>query len=151
MSQPTRGVINELFILLKPFRLIVVGSILLGMLGGLSITALLATINDALNAAAKPTAQTLVTFVVLCAVALLTSILSDIGSNHVGQNIIAGLRKSLGKKVLLAPIEQIERYRSHRLIPVLTHDVNTVSNFAFSFAPLAIAFTVLFVLRRLAR
>lgn len=142
MSQPTRGVINELFILLKPFRLIVVGSILLGMLGGLSITALLATINDALNAAAKPTAQTLVTFVVLCAVALLTSILSDIGSNHVGQNIIAGLRKSLGKKVLLAPIEQIEHYRSHRLIPVLTHDVNTVSNFAFSFAPLAIAFTV---------
>ena len=36
-----------------------------------SITALLATINDALNAAAKPTAQTLVTFVVLCAVAVL--------------------------------------------------------------------------------
>src|SRR3546814_1932327 len=57
-------------------------------------------------------------------------------------NIIAELRKSLGKKGLLAPIEQIERYRSHRLIPVLTNDVNTVSSFAFSFAPLAIAFTV---------
>src|SRR5688500_1713762 len=55
MSQPTRGGINELFSLLKPFRLIVVGSILLGMLGGLSITALLATINDALNAATAPT------------------------------------------------------------------------------------------------
>ena len=142
MSQPTRGVINELFTLLKPFRLIVVGSILLGMLGGLSITALLATINDALNAAVTPTFQMLMKFAGLCAAALLTSILSDIGTNHVGQNIIAELRKSLGKKVLLAPIEQIERFRSHRLIPVLTHDVNTVSSFAFSFAPLAIAFTV---------
>ncbi|MEH6353289.1 cyclic peptide export ABC transporter [Pseudomonas sp. 3JA] len=142
MSQPTRGVINEMFSLLKPFRLIVVGSILLGMLGGLSITALLATINDALNAATTPTPRLLATFAGLCAAALLASILSDIGTNHVGQNIIAELRKSLGKKVLLAPIEQIERYRSHRLIPVLTHDVNTVSDFAFSFAPLAIAFTV---------
>src|SRR3546814_8746725 len=112
------------------------------MLGGRSITALLATINDALNAATTPTPQMLATFAGLCAAALLTSILSDIGTNHVGQNIIAELRKSLGKKVLLAPIEQIERYRSHRLIPVLTHDVNTVSSFAFSFAPLAIAFTV---------
>ncbi|WP_460115339.1 cyclic peptide export ABC transporter [Pseudomonas sp. H2_D02] len=142
MSQPKRGVITELFILLKPFRLIVAGSILLGMLGGLSITALLATINDALNADAVPTPQVLMTFAGLCVAALLTSILSDIGTNHVGQNIIASLRKSLGQKVLLAPIEQIERFRSHRLIPILTHDVNTVSSFAFSFAPLAIAFTV---------
>jgi putative ATP-binding cassette transporter len=142
MSQPQRGVISELFILLKPFRLIVVGSIFLGMLGGLSITALLATINDALNADTGPTPQVLATFAGLCVAALLTSILSDIGTNHVGQNIIASLRKSLGQKVLLAPIEQIERFRSHRLIPILTHDVNTVSSFAFSFAPLAIAFTV---------
>ncbi len=103
MSQPTRGVISELFVLLKPFRLIVAGSIFLGMLGGLSITALLATINDALNAAAKPTAQTLMTFVGLCAVALLTSIVSDIGTNHVGQNIIAGLRKSSARKCCWRP------------------------------------------------
>lgn len=142
MTSNFRGALSEVLSLLKPFRLIVVASILLGMLGGLSITALLATINDALNASAKPTPQVLATFVGLCVVALLSSILSDIGTNHVGQNIIASLRKSLGKKVLLAPIEQIERFRSHRLIPVLTHDVNMVSNFAFSFAPLAIAFTV---------
>ncbi|MGH8409290.1 MAG: cyclic peptide transporter, partial [Pseudomonas sp.] len=50
MSKPTRGVINELFTLLKPFRLIVVGSILLGMVGGLSVTVLLATINTVLHA-----------------------------------------------------------------------------------------------------
>ncbi len=74
--------------------------------------------------------------------ALLTSILSDIGTNYVGQHIIARLRKELGEKVLSAPIDQIERYRSHRLIPVLTHDVDTISDFAFAFAPLAISLTV---------
>ncbi|MBK5414380.1 cyclic peptide export ABC transporter [Pseudomonas sp. TH31] len=142
MTSNSRGAISEVLGLLKPFRVIVVVSIALGMLGGLSITALLATINDALNADGSPTPRLLATFVGLCVVALLTSILSDIGTNHVGQNIIAGLRKNLGEKVLRAPIEQIERFRSYRLIPVLTHDVDTVSDFAFSFAPLAIALTV---------
>jgi putative ATP-binding cassette transporter len=78
----------------------------------------------------------------LCVVALVSSICSDIGTNYVGQHIIAALRKQLGEKVLAAPIEQIERYRSHRLIPVLTHDVDTISDFAFAFAPLAISLTV---------
>lgn len=44
--------------------------------------------------------------------------------------------------MLSAPITQIERYRSHRLIPVLTHDVDTISDFSFAFTPLAIAATV---------
>ena len=82
------------------------------------------------------------TFAGLCAVVVVGSICSDIGTNYVGQHIIARLRKELGEKVLSAPIEQIERYRSHRLIPVLTHDVDTISDFAFAFAPLAISLTV---------
>lgn len=49
MTKPTRGAINELFALLKPFRLIVSASIVLGMIGGLSVTVLLATINNALH------------------------------------------------------------------------------------------------------
>jgi ABC-type siderophore export system fused ATPase/permease subunit len=62
--------------------------------------------------------------------------------HYVGQRIIAALRKDLGEKVLSAPIGQIEGYRSHRLIPVLTHDVDTISDFSFAFTPLAIAATV---------
>ena len=142
MSKPTRGVINELFALLKPFRLIVSVSILLGMVGGLSVTALLATINNVLHAEGALTSTMVAVFAGLCLLALTSSIFSDIGTNFVGQHIIAKLRKELGEKVLSAPIEQIERYRSHRLIPVLTHDVDTISDFAFAFAPLAISLTV---------
>ncbi|MEB0047005.1 MULTISPECIES: cyclic peptide export ABC transporter [unclassified Pseudomonas] len=142
MTKPTRGAINELFALLKPFRLIVSVSIVLGMIGGLSVTVLLATINNALHSADGLTRTVVMIFAGLCVLALLTSILSDIGTNYVGQHIIARLRKDLGEKVLSAPIDQIERYRSHRLIPVLTHDVDTISDFAFAFAPLAISLTV---------
>ena len=142
MTQPPRGAIGELFALLKPFRLIVAASIFLGMVGGLSVTVLLATINNALHSETGLTQGVVALFAGLCLLALGSSICSDIGTNYVGQHIIAKLRKQLGEKVLSAPIEQIERYRSHRLIPVLTHDVDTISDFAFAFAPLAISLTV---------
>ncbi|QNH76586.1 cyclic peptide export ABC transporter [Pseudomonas protegens] len=144
MNSPprSRSAIRDLLGLLKPFWPTVAVSIVLGIIGGLSITVLLATINQALNGADGLSRGVVLSFAGLCLLALLCSILSDIGSNYVGQHIISKLRKDLGEKVLSAPIEQIERYRSHRLIPVLTHDIDTISDFAFAFAPLAISLTV---------
>lgn len=142
MSQPTRGAIRELLTLLRPFWPFVTVSVALGMVGGLSVTTLLATINGALHSDSGMSQGVVLGFAGLCLLALVSSIVSDIGTNYVGQNIVASLRKELGEKVLSAPIEQIERYRTHRLIPVLTHDVGTISDFAFAFAPLAISLTV---------
>lgn len=135
MTDPKRGAFNGLLALLRPFRSIVLISVTLGMAGGLSITLLLATINNALHSATGMTQGVVLTFAALCVLALTSSIVSDIGTNYVGQRIIAALRKDLGEKVLSAPITQIERYRSHRLIPVLTHDVDTISDFSFAFTP----------------
>ncbi|AZD30757.1 cyclic peptide export ABC transporter [Pseudomonas chlororaphis] len=142
MTDPKRGAFHGLLALLSPFRTTVVISVALGMVGGLAITLLLATINNALHSATGMTQGVVLTFAALCLLALTSSIVSDIGTNYVGQRIIAALRKDLGEKVLSAPITQIERYRSHRLIPVLTHDVDTISDFSFAFTPLAIAATV---------
>lgn len=142
MTRPSRSAVRDLFGLLKPFWPLVAISIALGMVGGISVTTLLATINSALHSDSGLTQGVVLGFAGLCLLALLSTIFSDIGTNHVGQHIIATLRKELGEKVLAAPIDQIERYRSHRLIPVLTHDVDTISDFAFAFAPLAISLTV---------
>lgn len=142
MTSSPRSATRELLSLIKPYRSTLFVSILCGILGGLSVTALLATVNQGLHSEAGIDRQVVLAFVGLCAVALLASIAADIGSNSVGQRVIALLRKDLGAKVLAAPIEQIERYRTHRLIPVLTHDVDTISDFAFAFAPLAISMTV---------
>ncbi|NIE78209.1 cyclic peptide export ABC transporter [Pantoea sp. Ap-967] len=142
MSIQPRGAVRELLALLQPFWPVVLVSIILGMIGGLSVTALLATINNGLHSQDGFGPDLVLGFAGLCTMALVSTILSDIGTNYVGQHIIAQLRKQLGEKVLSAPIEQIERFRSHRLIPVLTHDVDTISDFAFAFAPLAISLTV---------
>ncbi|WP_136475482.1 cyclic peptide export ABC transporter [Pseudomonas sp. DG56-2] len=142
MTAASRSATRELLSLLKPYRLLVIFSIVLGIIGGLAVTALLATVNQGLHNDDGMSKGIVLAFVGLCVVALLSSIAADIGTNYVGQHVIAKLRKELGAKVLSAPIEQIERYRTHRLIPVLTHDVDTISDFAFSFAPLAISLTV---------
>ena len=143
MTAAPRSAIRELLSLLKPYRRIVISSITLGIVGGLSVTALLATVNRGLHSADGMGTGVVLAFAGLCLLALLSSIGADIGTNFVGQKVIAKLRKDLGAKVLAAPIEQIERYRTHRLIPVLTHDVDTISDFAFAFAPLAISTTVI--------
>ncbi|TMU79579.1 cyclic peptide transporter, partial [Bacillus sp. BHET2] len=38
---------------------------------------------------------------------------------------------SLARKILSAPIDALERYRTHRLMPVLSQDVDMISDAAF--------------------
>ena len=134
------GTLVELLRLLRPFWAILLGATLMGILGGAAVTALLATINQSLHATGGEAAATvLATFAGLCAVVVVGSILADIGTNYVGQHVIARLREELSRKILLAPIDQIERFRTHRLIPVLTQDIDVISDFAFNFSPLAVS------------
>ncbi|NUB27179.1 cyclic peptide export ABC transporter [Azospirillum brasilense] len=142
MPTSPRSSLSALLHLLRPFWPLLTAATLLGVLGGLSVTGLLAAINRILHAGDRPGAGLLLAFAGLCALALAGSVLSDIGTNRIGQRVIARLRKDLGDRILTAPIDQLERYRSHRLIPVLTHDVDTISDFAFVFAPLAVSLSV---------
>jgi len=139
---PQKSTFHELLRLLRPHWVVLVGATLLGIIAGISVTALLATINTSLHDESTPALQLLLVFGSLCLVTIAGTILSDIGTNYVGQHVIAGLREDLGRKILMAPIDQLERYKTHRLIPVLTHDVDEISDFAFCFAPLAVAFTI---------
>ncbi|MGQ9367577.1 cyclic peptide export ABC transporter [Azospirillum sp. ST 5-10] len=132
----------ELTKLLRPHWHVLLAATVLGMVGGASVTALLATINAGLQEAGGTSPSLLLAFAGFCVVALAGSILSDMGTNYVGQHVIARLREDLGRKILMAPVDRLERYRTHRLIPVLTHDVDVISDFAFCFAPLAVALTI---------
>lgn len=142
MTLKTASLAKESFRILRPYWWLVVLSTLLGIVSGLSVTGLLATINSAMSAESGPSADIAVKFATLCVLTLACSTASNSLTNHVGQHVIANLRRELAGKVLVAPIEQLERYRSHRLIPVLMHDVDTISNFALAVAPMVISFTV---------
>jgi putative ATP-binding cassette transporter len=117
--------------LLKPFAPWIVLSAITGICAGGATVALLRTINEVLNQQGGMAGGLLLTFVVLCAVALLGRMVSDVSTNFVGQRLVAQVRKSLAQKILSAPIDALERYRTHRLMPVLSQDVDMISDAAF--------------------
>ncbi|KRR11254.1 cyclic peptide transporter [Bradyrhizobium jicamae] len=134
MMNPRNGLTAQILHLLRPYWPIVLGGIVLGVVGGASVAGLLAVVNRGLYATQGDVATLLSAFAGLCLLILIGSIGADISANYVGQRIIAELRKSLAAKILAAPIDQLEIYRTHRLIPVLTQDVDTISDFAFFFS-----------------
>ncbi len=142
MINRSQSLLHETFAILKPFRLLVGVSILLGVIGGLGITALLATMNQAMNMTDGPDKYLAFTFAGLCILVLSCNTLANLSVNYVGQNVVLRLRQRLAKQILAAPIVQLERYRSHKLIPVLVGDINIVSGLALNIAPLVTSFAV---------
>ncbi|MGI4836845.1 MAG: cyclic peptide export ABC transporter [Janthinobacterium lividum] len=142
MTASAHTLARETWHLLKPFRVAVIASVIMGVISGLSVTALLATINRAMNEGAGPTVWLAWQFAGFCLLTLASSTGSQLLTNAVGQRVVRNLRRELAGKVLAAPVAQLERFRSHRLIPILLNDVTTLSTFALSVAPMVIAFTV---------
>jgi putative ATP-binding cassette transporter len=142
MMTSGKGVIAQVGALLRPYWPIVIGGIALGLIGGGSVAGLLALINRGLYAEQSDVAALLGSFVGLCILIVVGSVGSDVSANFVGQRIIATLRKSLAAKILVAPIDQLELYRTHRLIPVLTKDVDTISDFAFFFSAFLVSLVI---------
>lgn len=117
-------------------------AVLTGLVAGAATVGLLATINEVLNRPGGMAGGLLLLFIALCVMALAGRAVSDIASNLVGQRLVANLRRSLARKILSAPIDELERYRSYRLMPVLTQDVDMVSDLAFMAASTMIALSV---------
>ena len=128
--------------LLRPFLPWLLLSVVTGIAAGAATVALLGTINQVLNRSGGMAGGLLLTFVSLCAVALVGRVTSDMSTNRIGQRLVAQVRKSLAQKILSAPIDALERYRTHRLMPVLTQDVDMISDAGFVLASTVIALSI---------
>jgi putative ATP-binding cassette transporter len=142
MTTTTLGNRGEIGRLLKPFLPWIVLSAVTGISAGAATVALLGTINGVLNQPGGLAGGLLLTFIGLCGVALFGRMASDVSTNFVGQRLVAQVRKSLAQKILAAPIDALERYRTHRLMPVLSQDVDMISDVAFALSGMLIAIAV---------
>ncbi|WP_024278657.1 cyclic peptide export ABC transporter [Xanthobacter sp. 126] len=113
-----------------------------GLCGGLATPWLLSTVNLALHAPSGEEATPIISFVALCGLSLGGTALAGALNSILGQKLIAALRKDISARILRAPIARLEDYRSHRLMAVLTTDVDTVSAFTFNMSGYAIALAV---------
>lgn len=129
---PPSPLAANLFPLLRPHLGWISVSVLSGLCAGAATVGLLATVNGALHDRAALTGPVLWIYLGLCGVALLGRGVSDVGTNRVGQQVVAQLRKRLAEDILHAPLEALERFGSHRVLLVLTQDLEIVSHFAFT-------------------
>ncbi|MFT3803155.1 MAG: cyclic peptide export ABC transporter [Burkholderiaceae bacterium] len=138
-STNVRTQARELFQLLRPFLPWMVLSALTGVGAGAATVALLAVINRVLSGGSEMTGEVLLSFVGLCGAALAGRAISNVSTNRIGQRLVGEVRLSLARKILSAPIDTLERYRTHRLMPVLTQDVDMISDVIFDLAATLVA------------
>ncbi|WCM94342.1 cyclic peptide export ABC transporter [Acidovorax sp. NCPPB 2350] len=136
------GRASEVARLLRPFFPWIALSTVCGLASGIATVLLLRTVNDTLNQEAGMSGALLGTFVALCVAALGGRLVSDVSTNFVGQRLVAQVRISLAQKILSAPIDALERYRTHRLMPVLSQDVDMISDAAFVLSSALIGFAI---------
>ncbi len=127
---------------LRPFWPLLLLAVAAGAAASIATVALLAVINRVLHSVEGLTHGLFLGFAALCGVTLVSRAASDIAVNVVGQRLVADVRRMLGRQILAAPVDALERYRTHRLVPVLTHDVDMISDVAFVAAGFAISTAV---------
>ncbi len=133
---------SEVMRILRPYLPWLFLSGVTGIGAGVATVSLLATINQVLNRPGGLAGGLLLTFVALCVFSLVARAASDISTNVIGQRLVSKLRADLAQKILAAPIDVLERYRTHRLIPVLTRDVDNVSDVVFVLAGTLISLSI---------
>ena len=104
-------------------RRIFVFTVVFGCLSGVTNAGMLAIVNAALFRQKGNSSTLLVTFIVLCAIAPLTRVVSELLLARLGQNAIFALRTELARQVLRVPLQRIEQAGAHRILSVLTDDI----------------------------
>jgi putative ATP-binding cassette transporter len=130
MNEHAASLFSYAFQLLRPFWKTAVFATLMGGVNSFAAVALLSIVDRELRAAAPASFSLIGSFAALFFVMLASEIVSGVGNSFVGQNVIGEMRKDLAKKILSAPIAEIERFQSHRIITVLNRDVYSLSDFS---------------------
>ncbi|MFG1193355.1 cyclic peptide export ABC transporter [Xanthobacter flavus] len=131
-AKPPPHLLREVLRLLRPFWQLILLASLAGGAGGLAMAWALSLINGALASAAS--AGMLVGLAALCLLSLAGQLIAGIGNSLLGQLIVARLRQEVCHRILDAPLAEIERMKSPRLMAVLNGDVEKIAEFGNHFA-----------------
>jgi putative ATP-binding cassette transporter len=112
---------------MRTSRSLVWFAILAGIVSGVANSGLIALIHSSLNGNTNGTSFAL-GFAVLCAVALLTRVASEVVLVRLTQGTIFDLRLRLCRKVLSAPLRRLEEIGPHSILVTLNDDILAVTN-----------------------
>lgn len=113
------------FLIRSSWRLLL-GSVLAGVVSGLAGAAIIAVIHKGMNG--TDSSSTLGwSFLALALLVALSKALSEILLTRLGQTTISELRMQLSRRILQAPLRQVEELGSHRLLAALSDDTDVIA------------------------
>jgi putative ATP-binding cassette transporter len=101
-------------------------SLVTGAIAGAASAGLLDLLTRGIAAGREQTTEIVVGFFVLCLVSLASSATSLLLLSRLAQDNLFHLRLGLARRILDAPLHVAEAHGAHRLLAVLTEDVNSV-------------------------
>jgi putative pyoverdin transport system ATP-binding/permease protein len=125
---------KALLFFMRQSRSTVVSAIVAGVLSGATSVALIALIHRAM-AGDAPLVALGRAFAVLCVVQVLSQIASEVLLLRLVEGSIFDLRLRMGRRILAAPLRQLEEIGPHRLLATIAGDVRSVAD-AVSLSPL---------------
>ncbi|MFZ1556409.1 MAG: ABC transporter transmembrane domain-containing protein, partial [Nitrospira sp.] len=113
------------FLLRKSWRLVLC-SVVAGLVSGLAGAGLIAVIHRGMNE--TQVSSTLAwSFLVLALAVAACKALSEILLTRLGQSTISELRFQLSRRILDAPLSQLEQLGHHRLLAALSEDTDVIA------------------------
>ena len=113
--------------LFKSSPWVVIQAIVAGVISGICSTILLALIGKALSNLSSITSFQLKLFVGLCVIVPIMRFLSEALLLRIGQSAVVKQRLQLSRRILAAPLRQLEQIGAHRIMAALTDDVIAIS------------------------
>jgi putative ATP-binding cassette transporter len=133
---------NLLRLLLRTSGRSVAFAMAVGFAGGAASAGLIALIQHALAAGA--TTALVAAFAGLCAVVLITKIVSQALLIRLGHQAVHDLYLHLSRRVLAVPLRALEEFGPHRVLALLTEDVPAIANALLGISILGINVAILF-------
>jgi putative pyoverdin transport system ATP-binding/permease protein len=102
-------------------------ALIAGIIAGSSETAMIALLTGLLNVSAPPGWNVVWSFVSLCLIMLISGIVSQILLIRLAQHTVFELRTRLSRQILATPLRDLETIGAHRLLAILSEDVNVLA------------------------
>ncbi len=124
-------------------RLLVALSVITGIITGLGSAALIAVIHNVLSNGAPSRKTLILSYTGLCLMILFARYVSAVVLIRFSQKVTTDLRIQLSRRVLAAPLRQLEEIGQPRLLAALIDDVTVISNAVVNLPIISISLAVL--------
>jgi putative pyoverdin transport system ATP-binding/permease protein len=113
--------------LFRSSRVMILLSILVGIVSGVSSAALIALIHRALSLERATAAGLVGAFIGLALIRFSSGVAAEVLLIYLAQNAVLKLRIQLSRRILATSLRQLEELEAHRLLAALVDDVTSIS------------------------